>query len=67
MSEHENSIDIDGLCCTECFYQGRIAERERIIALLEESMAVCVKNQHEVGCDACYGQRDAIALIKGEK
>ena len=42
-------------------------ERERIIKLLEESMAICAKNQHEDGCDACYGQRDAIALIKGEQ
>lgn len=42
-------------------------ERQRIIALLEKSMAVCAKNQHEDGCDACYGQRDAIALIKGEQ
>ena len=41
-------------------------KRERIIKLLEESMAICAKNQHENGCDACYGQRDAIALIKGE-
>ena len=41
-------------------------ERERIIKLLEDSMAICAKNQHEDGCDACYGQRDAIALIKEE-
>jgi len=36
MNEHENSIDIDGLCCTECFYQGRIAERERIIEVIRD-------------------------------
>ncbi len=54
------------LSVNDAYNIGRNHERERIIALLEESMAVCVKNQHEDGCDACYGQRDAIALIKGE-
>ena len=48
-------------------WEGERTERKRIIKLLEESMAICAKNQHEDGCDACYGQRDAIALIKGEQ
>ena len=50
-----------------CKEEAKEEVEERIIELLEESMAICAKNQHEDGCDACYGQRDAIALIKGEQ
>ena len=47
--------------------QGVSRERLRIIKLLEDSMAICDKNKEPEGCEACYGQRDAIALIKGEQ
>jgi hypothetical protein len=50
----------------DTFAEGVRVEQERIIALLESSMAECSENKKPEGCDACYGQRDAIALIKGE-
>lgn len=61
MSEHENSIDIDGLCCTECFYQGRIAERERILARLEEW-----KTDDCGNCPRCAANREIIWIVEGD-
>lgn len=68
MSEHENSIDIDGLCCTECFYQGRIAERERIISLLGTCPCNCPASGCECGCgeEPEFTRNELISLIKGE-
>jgi len=65
MSEHENSIDIDGLCCTECFYQGRIAERERIIALLTTEMFAMRESRSPDDWRQSYGIEIAIGLIDG--
>lgn len=56
----------DVMMCSNCGYAA-LFERERIIKLLEDSMAICDKNKEPEGCEACYGQRDAIALIKGEQ
>jgi len=65
MSEHENSIDIDGLCCTECFYQGRVAERERIIALLEAERWE-LPDGMPAGGEIYMPIEQAIALIRGQ-
>jgi len=46
---------------------GAKAEQERIIGLLRNSISLCDKNKEPGGCDACYGQRHAIELIKGEQ
>jgi hypothetical protein len=41
-------------------------KQDEIIKLLENSMAECSENKKPEGCDACYGQRDAISIIRGE-
>jgi hypothetical protein len=51
----------------QCYDWGWEDAEERIIKLLRDSMAMCDKNKEPEGCEACYGQRDAIALIKGEQ
>jgi len=52
---------------TKGFKAGMAWREAEIIKLLEDSMAKCSQNKKPEGCVACYGQRDAIALIKGEK
>ena len=52
--------------CDSCWKQGVANEQERILKLIEDSMANCFRNQPPMFCDVCYAHRDVIALIKGE-
>lgn len=52
---------------TQGFKAGVAWREAEILKLLEDSMAKCSENRKPEGCVACYGQRDAIELIKGEQ
>ena len=48
--------------------QGAVAERERIIAIIEEHIAYAVKKDDEMhGQDDIFEPEDIIALINGEE
>ena len=47
----------------EGFSRGQMAERERIIALLEECIRTCKEFIQPGDCDYCVAQYDAIEMI----